>query len=108
MNGQCDYLAHAITIREGLAVVQQSKTLAHANLHDPTTFDGPPDQAELEAESVAYVVAGMLGLDGAQYSWGYLASWGAKPDAIRKSGQRIQRTANAILDAIGVNDQSGV
>ncbi len=40
-----------------------------------------------------------LKIDSSQYSFGYLASWGADPDAIRRSGHRIPQTAQAILDA---------
>jgi hypothetical protein len=68
-------------------------------------LSGSRDQAELEAESVAYVVCGLLGLDSADYSWGYLASWGADSDAIRRSGHRIQQTAQAILAGVGVDPE---
>jgi hypothetical protein len=70
-------------------------------LHGPG-FEGSRNQAELEAESVAYIVCGVLEIDSGQYSWGYLASWGADAPAIRQSGQRIQKTAESILAALDV------
>jgi antirestriction protein ArdC len=105
-NGLCDHLTRTITIREGLASAQQTKTLAHeiahAMLHGPD-FDAPRAQKELEAESVAYIVMSTLKIDSAAYSFGYLASWGANTDAIRRSGHRIQQAAQTMLSALGSN-----
>ena len=62
--------------------------------------------AELEAESTAYVVCRTLGLDTADYSFGYVACWaGGGPEAvarIKASGGRIQRAASVILDTLEV------
>jgi antirestriction protein ArdC len=106
-NGQCNHATSTITVRAGLAAAQQTKTLAHeiahAMMHGPQ-FEGPRDQAELEAESVAYIVTSTLGVDSAAYTFGYLASWGADSNAIRRSGQRIQQTAQAIIDALADGD----
>lgn len=62
-------------------------------------FDGSRDQAELEAESVAYIVCGALGVDASAYSFGYPASWHADSNAIRRSRHRIQTAATQILAA---------
>lgn len=103
INGLCNHTQKTITLRAGLEPAQYTKMLVHelghAHLHGPS-FDGSRDQAELEAESVAYIVCGVLGIDSGQYSWGYLASWGADPAKIRQSGQRIQKTAETILAAL--------
>jgi antirestriction protein ArdC len=105
-NGMCSHATKTITVRAGLEPAQQTKTLAHeiahALLHGPG-FEGNRNQAELEAESVAYIICSTLGLDSAQYSWGYLASWGADPNAIRQAGQRIQRTVEKILVALDMD-----
>jgi antirestriction protein ArdC len=110
-NGLCNHATQTITVRTGLAPAQQTKTLAHeiahAMLHGHA-FDGPRAQAELEAESIAYIVCALLELDSADYSWGYLASWGAEPDAIRRSGQRIQQTSQAILMALGIDAEAAL
>ncbi|MGA3217090.1 MAG: hypothetical protein ABSD97_15535 [Acidimicrobiales bacterium] len=59
--------------------------------------------AELEAESTAYVVCHVLGLDSGDYSFGYVATWaGGGNEAIsgiRASCERIQKSAAAILQA---------
>lgn len=108
-NGLCNYTTLTITVRSGLESRQQSKTLAHevahATAHGPG-FDGPRDQAELEAESVAYIVMSTLGIDSGSYSFGYLASWGAKPEDIRRSGHRIQQTVRSIVVALGIAEAS--
>src|SRR6266851_8752321 len=58
--------------------------------------------AELEAESVAFVVCDDLGLDSSAYSFGYIATWaGGGEDAdraISASAQRINKAARTILE----------
>jgi hypothetical protein len=110
-NGLCDHLTQTITIRKGLAPAQQTKSLTHEIAHEMlhgSDFEGPRAQKELEAESVAYIVCALLELDSAQYSWGYLASWGAEPDAIRRSGQRIQQTAQTVLNALNISAEGAL
>lgn len=56
---------------------------------------------ETEAESVAYVVAGLLGLDTSAYSIGYVASWAdADTDTIRATAARVLAGAHTLADAI--------
>ena len=112
-NGLCDHLNKTITLREGLAAAQQTKTLtheiAHAILHGPDV-EASRSQKELEAESTAYIVCGALGIDSADYSLGYVADWGGGEDAtkrIRQSGQRIQQAAQTMLTALDVIPESG-
>src|SRR5262249_4735 len=101
-NGDCAHLLQRIRVREGLSPAQSTKTLAHeiahAIMHEGTIESR--ERAELEAESVAYIVCGTLGVDSADYSFGYLAGWGGGEDAvkrIRESGHRIQQTAQHII-----------
>ena len=78
---------------------------AHAILH--TDVDGKgttePDQAtcELEAESVAYVVAGLHGLDTSDYSVGYVASWsGGQAEKVKATAIRVQEAVHLIAEAL--------
>ena len=78
---------------------------AHAILH--TDEDGKattePDQAtcELEAESVAYVVAGLHGLDTSDYSVGYVASWsGGQAEKVKATAIRVQEAVHLIAEAL--------
>ena len=80
--------------------------LAHALLHGPAVdYAGNRGLCELEAESAAFVVCASLGLDTSAYSFGYVAGWqhgdAAKArEAIKASGNRIQRGAAQILTAL--------
>ena len=76
-----------IVIKKGMEEAQTIKTLlhetAHARLHNP---DGPAKEAdrrtkEVQAESIAYVVSGRLGLDTSEYSFGYVAGWAGDKEA---------------------------
>ena len=103
-NGECDYSMQTIRIRTGLGGAQTIKTfaheLAHAVLHSDFGRAGlTRELAELEAESVAYVVCQALGIDSSSYSFGYVSSWTGKEAAklIRQSGERIQKAAHRIL-----------
>jgi hypothetical protein len=58
------------------------------------------------APAVAYIVCELLGVDSADYSFGYVAGWGGGEDAIgriRQSGQRIQQTAQSIIEAMSLS-----
>jgi antirestriction protein ArdC len=108
-NGDCTFVQKRIRVREGLEPAQCVKTLshelAHAILHSEADCDGQPRAlAELEAESVAFVVCDDLGLDSSAYSFGYIATWAGGGDdadkAISASAQRINKAARTILDAI--------
>src|SRR5438128_11981366 len=65
----------------------------------------PRDVREVEAEAVALLCCESLGLEGAEYSRGYIQDWlyegnGYNADAIpEKSAQKILRAADQILRA---------
>ncbi len=102
VHGDCSFTQRRIRIEERDPPAQQVKTLvhelAHALLHEEV-----PDRAraELEAESVAYVVCQQLGVDTAAYSFGYVTVWAGGGEAaiegIRTSCARIQGAAARIL-----------
>lgn len=107
-NGDCSHSRATIRISRGLAEAQEVKTTAHeighALLHGPE-FTGGRNLAEIEAESVAYLVCQLVGIDSAEYSFGYIAAWaGQDPDAaratIRAAGGRIAKTAETITAAL--------
>jgi antirestriction protein ArdC len=103
-NGECHFAERRLRIRTGNSEVQRVKTLAHelghAVLHE---FEVDRAKAELEAESIAYVVCRSLGIDSGTYSFGYVATWAGGGDAaitaIRGSCDRIASTAHMILEA---------
>ena len=104
-NGDCSYQARRIRILTSNAPAQRAKTLAHEIAHS-LLHDGFTDRvrAELEAESVAYVVCMELDLDSGTYSFGYVSAWAGGGDeaiaGIKASGARIQKAAHTILDLL--------
>lgn len=105
--GVTDHGARHVTVRDDLPGAQQAKTaaheLAHVRLHPGRGTDRTT--AEIEAESVAYVVCGAAGLATDAYSFGYLATWASgDTDTIRATGERVITCARAVLEGLGVGD----
>lgn len=137
VNGLTHYRDRTVTVRADVDDAQAVKTLAHelghVLLHDPT---GPAALAhrsprtvsaalsvmpagltsaavcrgrlEVEAESVAYLVAASHGLDTGSYTFAYVAGWAATsgpagaaaPDQIvRATADRVLATARMVLAA---------
>jgi antirestriction protein ArdC len=59
----------------------------------------PRDIREMEAEAVSLLCCESLGLQGAEYSRGYIQSWGHGQTFTERSAQRIFRAADQILRA---------
>jgi predicted small secreted protein len=101
--GDCTYALRRIRIAAAASPAQAVKTLAHelghALLHEHVE-DRP--LAELEAESIAYVVCQHLGLDTERYSFGYVTTWAGGADAairsIKRSCARIGETSRMIIE----------
>jgi len=94
-----------IAVDNSYSTGQQAKTLAHELAHQALHFGDKAllvsgAQAELEAESVAYVVCQHFGLDSEVRSAAYIAIWQGNGKALRESLQRIQKTSAAIIDDI--------
>lgn len=77
---------------------------AHVLLHaeeDPAEYVEHRGVKETEAESVAYVVAGLLGLDTSAYSIGYVAGWSqGDAETIKATAARVLRAAHTLADAL--------
>jgi hypothetical protein len=104
--GVTDHATRHVTVRNDLPDAQKAKTtaheLAHVRLHRGRDTDR--STAEIEAESVAFVVCGAVGLATDAYSFGYLASWASGDiDAVRATGERVITCARAVLDGLGVD-----
>ena len=102
-NGQTSFLSHVVQIATAKRdPASRARTLAHELGHcllhgDQTT---PRAIAEVEAESVAFLVADSYGMDASAYTVPYISAWGANdPDAVLKTAGRVQRCAAAILAA---------
>jgi antirestriction protein ArdC len=107
VNGDCNHALRRIRIEVRNGQRQQVKTLAHELGHAILHADRAGlcrERAELEAESIAYIVCAGLGIDTSEYSFGYLAVWAGGGEqarrAIAESAQRIQTAAHRVLDAV--------
>lgn len=99
-----------IVIKTGMSDAQTLKTAfhetAHNLLHDPkkkiVTAKSPRNEKEVQAESVAFMVAEKFGLDTSEYSFPYIASWseGRQLEQLKNSLQEIQAAAKKISDEI--------
>jgi len=98
----------SIDVDNGHATGQQAKTLAHELAHETLHWEdrGPFTRsiAELEAESVAYVVCLHFGLDTEVRSSRYIALWDGDSKALRASLERIANTARDIIDGVEALD----
>ena len=104
-----------IVVDARLAPAQAAKTMlheaAHALVHaaDTLTAEDRRDlhrgRMEVEAESVAYVLAGILGLDTAAYSVGYVAGWAnGDTDAVADTARAVLATVHELADALDHTD----
>lgn len=100
-NGYCDFLDKRISVRPDVAPAQAVKTLVHelghALLHRK---DSPKSReiAEVEVESVAFVVLEALGMSSDSYSFPYVARWSqGNVDLLKQSAERSISCARQIL-----------
>ncbi len=94
-----------IEIATGHATGQQAKTLAHELAHEAMHKQNRPSGltrtiAELEAESVAYVVCSHFSLDVEVRASRYIALWDGNAKALRESLERIASTARDMIDDV--------
>lgn len=107
-NGYFRDAENVIVVKKGMSEQQTIKTtvheIAHAFLHnkDGEEYEADRQTREVQAESIAYVVCNMLGLDTAEYSFGYIAGWSKDKEAeeLNKSMEVIRKTANMIIDRV--------
>jgi DNA primase len=119
-NGITNYETRTVTVRDDVDDLQATKTLlhelSHALLHDPSFFTDPTTalcrgDAEVEAESVAYLVAAAQGMSTDDYSFPYIAGWIGRRDpaeVLQATGRRVLATAHTILDGINATDMVAV
>jgi hypothetical protein len=105
VNGYVDPATRRVVIDSSLSPEHAAKTTIHETAHillghtdeDPRTYLEHRGLKEIEAESVAYIVAGLTGLDTSTYSIGYITSWTDDTTTIKTTAERVLRTAHHIL-----------
>jgi hypothetical protein len=103
-NGVTDFFARTVIVRPDLSDAQTTKTLAHelghVLLHAPTQRPAglTRPQAEVEAESVAFIVAEAHGLDTSRYTLPYVTGWAEGDlELLARSAERVISTSHTIL-----------
>ena len=119
-DGYFDLSKRRIAIREGMSesqtILAAIHEITHATLHNydmkaaqehPDPEKPPKDRRtmEVEAESVSYAVCQYYGIETADNSFGYIASWskGRELKELKSSLETISHTANAIISEIDRN-----
>jgi antirestriction protein ArdC len=103
-NGYTDPKRMAVVIDSDLSPEHMAKTLIHETAHvllghteDMAEYALHRGLMETEAESIAYVVAGLVGFDTSAYSVGYIAGWAdGDTELIKSTALRVLRTAHQI------------
>ena len=100
-NGYCS--PTEIVLLKGMSEAQTIKTMTHELAHHLLGHsDGSKEDRttkEVQAESVAYIVAQYIGLDTEEYSFPYITGWASERDA-KSLGSilgRVQKTADKII-----------
>lgn len=101
-----------IVVDANIDPAQAAKTMlheaAHAVLHTNETGEAEPGEyvahrgvMECEAESVAYVLAGLVDLDTSAYSVGYVTTWTkGDVDAVRATAENVLRAVQLLAVAL--------
>jgi len=113
-NGLTSFADRRVSVRADMDEAARAKTLLHEAAHvflhgEPPGSTLPRALKEVEAESVAFVVAAAHGMDTGSYSFPYVAAW-AGPDgakAVASSQARVARAATALLAASPAPHASG-
>lgn len=102
-NGYFSPVEQKIVIREGLSELQTIKTLVHEIGHAAMGHGSKEDKwdresKEVMAESVAFWVTSMLGLDTSDYSFGYISGWSKDKEVseLKENLEIIKSTADQI------------
>ena len=109
--GYCDPANQKIVVNQGMSEAQTIKTsiheVTHADLHAPELNLALNDRTdrrtrEIEAESTAFVVCNHYGIDTADYTFPYLATWSSTKELkeLQSSLDTIQKQAAELIDRI--------
>jgi antirestriction protein ArdC len=105
-NGYCDFLNKQIAVRPDVSTAQAVKTLIHELGHALLHGEGrvaSREIAEVEVESVAFIVCDALGLDSADYSFPYVTRWAeGSTDLVKETAERTIGCAKQILGGLEV------
>lgn len=121
-NGYTDPITRTVRVRDDVDDAQACKTLAHELAHilaghvaDLAEYRQHKGKAEVEAESIAYMICAHYGMDSEVYSAPYLGGWAGKNVAevektIKATGETVltvYRAWQALLDTEATATEPG-
>jgi len=114
-NGWTDPTSRTVRVSSGVDDAQAVKTLIHELAHieaghvtDLPTYATCRGRCEVEAESIAYVVAAAHGLDAGGYSFAYVAGWaGGDLTRVRQAAETVTKAARTILSHCSADPATG-
>lgn len=97
-----------VVVKDTLSGAAAAKTTLHEAAHVLLHVDDEPGEyvqhrglKETEAESVAYVTAGLAGLDTSDYSVGYVATWAhGDLELIRSTAANVLQAVHTLADVL--------
>lgn len=96
-----------IVVQSDMSQLQTIKTMIHEIAHATLGHGGEDDKwdkesKEVQAESTAFWVAGMLGLDTSDYSFGYIVGWSKDREIteLKENLDLIKRTADGLVSKV--------
>lgn len=111
-DGLTNYGTRVVSVREDFSPAEQVETLvhelAHVRMHGPDNADAAGHRGirEVEAESVAVMVAAAHGMDATAPSALYVSEWASSVkdkspvEVVQETGERVRKVAGSILDAL--------
>ncbi len=104
-NGWTDPTSHTVRVSSAVDDAQAVKTLIHELAHleaghvaDLPTYATCRGRCEVEAESIAYVVATAQGMHASGYTFAYVAGWaGGDLTCVRQAAETVTKAARTIL-----------
>ena len=109
MNGYASGPRKHVALSDSISPAQSAKTMIHEVFHfllghtdEDCDYVAHRGTCEVEAESAAYVALGILGLDSADYSAGYITGWAerAEADVMRETAKRVLDAAQRISEIL--------
>jgi hypothetical protein len=105
--GVTNFIERSVTVRDDLGPAQALKTeiheLGHVLMHNAEIREPgmARERMEVEAESVAYVVCDILGVDAGSYSIPYVANWaGADVELVQATAHKVLSTARDVVASL--------
>ena len=104
-NGQTSFTSREVRVHDDLEPPQRLKTLlhewAHATMgHETSVSESSRHIAEVEAESVAYLLCDRVGVDSQQYTVPYVSGWAGSVEVVKATAERVLGATSKLIDRL--------